>query len=256
VFTGKGLNWGGSLIRPEATGYGAVYFAEEMLKTRNTSFDGKTVAVSGSGNVSQYAIEKVNQLGGRVITFSDSNGTVVDKDGIRGDKWEYLMELKNVRRGRVKDYADRFRCEYFEGMRPWFAKCDVALPCATQNEVSGEDAQMLVKNGCICVSEGANMPTTLEGVNVFLQKKTLYGPGKAANAGGVAVSGLEMSQNSLRLSWTREEVDHRLHDIMKSIHSACVETAKEYGDPGNYVMGANISGFIKVANTMIDQGLV
>jgi len=256
VFTGKGLNWGGSLIRPEATGYGAVYFAEEMLKTRNTSFDGKTVAVSGSGNVSQYAIEKVNQLGGRVITFSDSNGTVVDKDGIRGDKWEYLMELKNVRRGRVKDYADRFRCEYFEGMRPWFAKCDVALPCATQNEVSGEDAQMLVKNGCICVSEGANMPTTLEGVNVFLQKKILYGPGKAANAGGVAVSGLEMSQNSLRLSWTREEVDHRLHDIMKSIHSACVETAKEYGDPGNYVMGANISGFIKVANTMIDQGLV
>lgn len=256
VFTGKGISWGGSLIRPEATGYGCVYFAEEMLKTRGESFVGKTVAVSGSGNVSQYAVEKVNELGGKVITLSDSNGTIVDKDGITGEKWEYLMELKNVRRGRIKEYADKYRCEYFEGMRPWFVKCDVALPCATQNEVNGEEAQMLVNNGCYVVSEGANMPTTLEGVEVFLAKKILYGPGKAANAGGVATSGLEMSQNSLRLSWTREEVDERLHTIMKNIHANCVETAKEYGDPGNYVLGANIAGFIKVADAMIDQGLV
>ncbi len=256
VLTGKGLAWGGSLIRPEATGYGCTYFAEEMLKTRGQSFAGKTVAVSGSGNVAQYAVEKVTQLGGKVITLSDSTGTIVDRDGISGEKWEYVMDLKNVRRGRIKEYADTFHCEYFEGMRPWFVKCDVALPCATQNEVSGEDAQMLVKNGCICVSEGANMPTTLEGVEVFLAKKILYGPGKAANAGGVATSGLEMSQNSLRLSWTREEVDERLHGIMRSIHEACVETAKEYGDAGNYVLGANIAGFIKVANSMIDQGLV
>jgi glutamate dehydrogenase (NADP+) len=256
VLTGKGLNWGGSLIRPEATGYGCVYFAQEMLATRGQSFKGKTVAVSGSGNVSQYAVEKVNQLGGKVITLSDSNGTIVDKDGVTGEKWDFLMELKNVRRGRIKEYADRYKCEYFEGMRPWFAKCDVALPCATQNEISGDDAKMLVKNGCTCVSEGANMPTTLEGVEVFLKNKILYGPGKAANAGGVATSGLEMSQNSLRLSWTREEVDQRLHGIMKAIHEACVTTAKEYGDPGNYVLGANISGFIKVADTMIDQGLV
>ena len=256
VFTGKGIGWGGSLIRPEATGYGCVYFAEEMLKTRGESFAGKTVAVSGSGNVSQFAVEKVNELGGKVITLSDSNGTIVDKDGITGEKWEYLMELKNVRRGRIKEYADKFRCEYFEGMRPWFVKCDVALPCATQNEVNGEEAQMLVNNGCYVVSEGANMPTTLEGVEVFLAKKILYGPGKAANAGGVATSGLEMSQNSLRLSWTREEVDERLHTIMKNIHANCVATAKEYGDPGNYVLGANIAGFIKVADAMIDQGLV
>jgi glutamate dehydrogenase (NADP+) len=256
VLTGKGLNWGGSLIRPEATGYGCVYFAEDMLKTRGQSFQGKIVAVSGSGNVSQYAVEKVNQLGGKVITLSDSNGTIVDKEGVKGEKWEFLMDLKNVRRGRIKEYAEKFHCEYFEGRRPWFVKCDVALPCATQNEVSGEDAQTLVNNGCYCVSEGANMPTTLEGVEVFLKKRTLYGPGKAANAGGVATSGLEMSQNSLRLSWTREEVDQRLHGIMHSIHEACVETAKEYGEPGNYVLGANIAGFIKVANSMIDQGLV
>ena len=256
VLTGKGLNWGGSLIRPEATGYGCVYFAEEMLKTKGKSFAGTTVAVSGSGNVAQYAIEKVNQLGGKVVTVSDSNGTVVDKQGIKGEKWEFLMELKNVKRGRIKEYADKFHGEYFEGKRPWFVKCDVALPCATQNEVSGEDAKGLVANGCICVSEGANMPTTLEGVEVFLKKKILYGPGKAANAGGVATSGLEMSQNSLRLSWTREEVDERLHAIMTSIHKASLETSLEYGDPGNYVLGANIAGFIKVANAMIDQGLV
>ena len=256
VLTGKGLNWGGSLIRPEATGYGCVYFAEEMLKTKGKSFEGMTVAVSGSGNVAQYAIEKVNQLGGKVITVSDSNGTVVDKQGIKGEKWEFLMELKNVKRGRIKEYADKFHGEYFEGKRPWFVKCNVALPCATQNEVSGEDAKALVANGCTCVSEGANMPTTLEGVEVFLKKKILYGPGKAANAGGVAVSGLEMSQNSLRLSWTREEVDERLHGIMTSIHKASLETSLEFGDPGNYVLGANIAGFIKVANAMIDQGLV
>lgn len=256
VFTGKGLNWGGSLIRPEATGYGCVYFAEEMLKTRNQSFAGKTVAVSGSGNVSQYAIEKVNQLGGKVVTISDSNGTVYDKDGISKEKWQYLMELKNVKRGRVRDYATQFKCEYHEGKRPWFVKCDVALPCATENEVTGDDAKMLVKNGCICVSEGANMPTMPEGVEVFLQNKILYGPGKAANAGGVATSGLEMSQNSMRMSWTREEVDNRLHHIMQSIHTACRTTAKEYGDPDNYVLGANIAGFIKVANAMMDQGLV
>ncbi len=256
VLTGKGLNWGGSLIRPEATGYGCVYFAEEMLKTRGQSFAGKTVAVSGSGNVSQYATEKVNQLGGKVITVSDSNGTVVDKDGIKGEKWNFLMELKNVKRGRIKEYADKYKCEYHEGKTPWFVKCDVALPCATQNEINGDDAKMLVNNGCSAVSEGANMPTTLEGVEVFLAKKILYGPGKAANAGGVSTSGLEMSQNSLRLSWTREEVDQRLHNIMISIHKACVETAKEYGDPTNYVLGANIAGFKKVANSMIDQGLV
>jgi glutamate dehydrogenase (NADP+) len=256
VFTGKGLNWGGSLIRPEATGYGCVYFAEEMLKTKGQSFKGKVVAVSGSGNVSQYAIEKVNQLGGKVITASDSNGTIVDKDGIKGEKWDYLMDLKNVKRGRIKDYADKFHCEYFEGKKPWFVKCDVAVPCATQNEVSGEDAKTLIANGCTCLSEGANMPTTLEGVEVFLKKKILYGPGKASNAGGVATSGLEMSQNSLRLSWTREEVDERLHNIMKGIHKAALETSVEFGDPGNYVLGANIAGFIKVANSMIDQGLV
>ncbi len=256
VLTGKGLNWGGSLIRPEATGYGCVYFAEEMLKTKGRSFEGLTVAVSGSGNVAQYAIEKVNQLGGKVVTISDSNGTVVDKQGIKGEKWEFLMELKNVKRGRIKEYADKFHGEYFEGKRPWFVKCDVALPCATQNEVSGEDAKTLVANGCTCVSEGANMPTTLEGVEVFLKKKILYGPGKAANAGGVATSGLEMSQNSLRLSWTRDEVDERLHGIMTSIHKASLETSVEYGDPGNYVLGANIAGFIKVATSMIDQGLV
>ena len=256
VFTGKGLNWGGSLIRPEATGYGCVYFAEEMLKTRDQSIAGKTVAVSGSGNVAQYAIEKVNQLGGKAVTISDSNGTVYDKDGIDGERWHYLMDLKNVRRGRIKEYASQFKAEYHEGRRPWFVKCDVALPCATENEISGDDATMLVKNGCSCVAEGANMPTTPEGVDVFLRSKALYGPGKAANAGGVATSGLEMSQNSIRLSWAREEVDNRLHGIMKSIHQACKETAQEYGAPGNYVLGANISGFVKVANTMIDQGLV
>ncbi len=256
VLTGKGLNWGGSLIRPEATGYGCVYFAEEMLKTRGESFEGKTVSVSGSGNVSQYAIEKVNQLGGKVITVSDSNGTVVDRQGIKGEKWDYLMALKNVRRGRIREFAEEFKCEYYEGRRPWFAKCDVALPCATENEISGEDALLLVNNGCRCVAEGSNMPTTPEGIEVLHNHKVLYGPGKAANAGGVATSGLEMSQNGMRLSWTREEVDNRLHLIMKGIHKACVDTAAEYGQPYNYMLGANIAGFVKVANAMMDQGLV
>jgi glutamate dehydrogenase (NADP+) len=256
VLTGKGLNWGGSLIRPEATGYGCVYFAEEMLKTRGLSFEGKIVTVSGSGNVSQYAIEKVNQLGGKVVTASDSDGCIVDRDGIKGEKWEYLMHLKNVKRGRIKEYAEKFKCEYHEGKRPWFVKCDVALPCATQNEVNEEEAEVLVSNGCISVSEGANMPSDPGAIAVFLKNKILYGPGKAANAGGVATSGLEMSQNSMRLNWPREEVDARLHQIMRTIHHNCYETSKEYGDTGNYMLGANIHGFVKVANAILDQGLV
>jgi len=257
VLTGKGLNWGGSLIRPEATGYGTVYFAEEMLKTKGESFQGKRVAVSGSGNVAQYATEKVNELGGKVVTLSDSSGYIVDDDGISGEKWDFVTDLKNVRRGRIKEYAKKFpSAKYFEGAGVWNVKVDVALPCATQNELNGNDAKTLVDNGCICVSEGANMPSTPEAVEIFIEKKILYGPGKAANAGGVSVSGLEMSQNSLRLSWTREEVDNRLQGIMKNIHQACVEAAEAYGTPGNYVNGANIAGFIKVANAMMDQGVV
>ncbi len=257
VLTGKGLNWGGSLIRPEATGYGAVYFAEEMLKTRGESIEGKRVAVSGSGNVAQYATEKINELGGKVVTLSDSAGFIVDEEGISGEKWEFIMDLKNVRRGRIKEYAEKFKsAAYHEGTGVWSVKVDVALPCATQNELNGEEAGVLVKNGCICVSEGANMPTTPDGVKVFLDNKVLYGLGKAANAGGVAVSGLEMSQNSLWLSWTREEVDQRLHNIMKSIHAAGIEAAETYGHPGNYVIGANIAGFLRVADAMIDQGVV
>ncbi len=255
VLTGKGLNWGGSLIRPEATGYGAVYFAEEMLKTKGLDFNGKTVVISGSGNVAQYATQKVNQLGGKVVTLSDSSGYIYDPDGISGDKWDFIMELKNVKRGRIKEYADEFGVEYHEGKRPWGVKCDIALPCATQNEINEEEAKTLVKNGCYCVSEGANMPSTPDAVNVYIDNKILYGPGKAANAGGVAVSGLEMSQNSLRLSWSREEVDEKLHNIMKSIHSQCVEHGKD-GDFVNYVNGANIAGFIKVADSMLDQGIV
>jgi glutamate dehydrogenase (NADP+) len=257
VLTGKGLSWGGSLIRPEATGYGCVYFAEEMLKTRGQSFKGKTVTVSGSGNVAQYSVEKVNQLGGKVVALSDSEGTIYDPDGIRDEKWEFVMSLKNVRRGRLREYAERFKsAEFREGVCPWSIKCDVALPSATQNEISPEDAKTLVKNGCICVAEGANMPTTADGVEIFQKGKVLFGPGKAANAGGVATSGLEMSQNSLRLTWTGEEVDRRLYDIMKAIHHACVTTAHEYDRPGDYVLGANIAGFVKVANAIIDQGLV
>jgi glutamate dehydrogenase (NADP+) len=255
VLTGKGINWGGSLIRPEATGYGCVYFAEEMLKTKGQSFKGKTVAISGSGNVAQYATEKVNQLGGKVVTLSDSNGTIYDPNGIDNKKLDFILELKNVKRGRIKEYADKYKVEYWEGERPWKAKCDVALPCATQNEINDKDAQMLVKNGCFCVSEGANMPSEPGAIDVYLKSKVLYGPGKAANAGGVAVSGLEMSQNSMRLSWSREEVDQKLHGIMRDIHSTCVKYGKE-GNFINYVKGANIGGFIKVADAMLDQGVV
>lgn len=255
TLTGKGLNWGGSLIRPEATGYGNVYFANEMLKTRGESFEGKTVAISGSGNVAQYSIQKVLDLGGKPVTVSDSSGYIYDPAGIDREKLEYVMTLKNVKRGRIKEYAKKYGCEYHEGKRPWEVKCDVALPSATQNEINGEDAEMLVKNGCFCVSEGANMPSTPEAIDVYMKNKILYGPGKAANAGGVAVSGLEMSQNSLRLSWTREEVDERLHKIMQDIHGTCVK----YGTEGkfiNYVKGANVGGFIKVADAMLDQGVV
>ncbi|MFO7820878.1 MAG: NADP-specific glutamate dehydrogenase [Lentisphaeria bacterium] len=257
VLTGKGLNWGGSLIRPEATGYGATYFAQEMLESRDDSLEGKTCAVSGSGNVAQYTVQKVNQLGGKCVTLSDSNGTIYDADGIDDEKLEYVMELKNIRRGRIKEYADKFPgVEYREGERPWSVKCDCAFPSATQNEISAEDAKTLVDNGCFVVSEGANMPTEPEGVKVFLDNNILYGPGKAANAGGVAVSGLEMSQNSMRVGWCREEVDQRLYNIMKAIHSSAYNASEEYGDAGNLVMGANIAGFVKVADAMLDQGVV
>ncbi|MGD8440008.1 MAG: NADP-specific glutamate dehydrogenase [Holophagae bacterium] len=257
VLTGKGIKWGGSLIRPEATGYGAVYFAEEMLKTRDESFEGKRVAISGSGNVAQYAAEKCLALGAKVVTFSDSSGYVVIEDGVSQEMWEEVMDLKNVRRGRIRELSEKFpSVSYHEGTGVWNVKCDVALPCATQNELDGDDAKTLLDNGCFCVSEGANMPSTPDAVDLFVEKKILYGPGKAANAGGVAVSGLEMSQNSMRLAWTRDEVDERLHDIMCRIHEACVTTAAEYGHAGNYVAGANIAGFVKVADAMIDQGLV
>jgi glutamate dehydrogenase (NADP+) len=256
VFTGKGFGWGGSLIRTEATGYGCVYFAEEMLKTRGENFEGKVCTVSGSGNVAQYTVEKLNQLGAKVVSLSDSNGTIYDPDGIDDEKLAFVLELKNIRRGRIKEYAEKFGVEYFEGKWPWSIKCDCAFPSATQNEISGDDAKTLLKNGCYLVVEGANMPSTPEAIEQFIAKKILYGPGKAANAGGVAVSGLEMSQNSLRLSWTREEVDERLHNIMIAIHKQSYEAAQEYGCPSNLVIGANIAGFIKVANAMLDQGLV
>jgi glutamate dehydrogenase (NADP+) len=257
VLTGKNLNWGGSLIRPEATGYGTVYFANEMLKTRGKTFDGLRVAVSGSGNVAQYATQKATEFGGKVITLSDSNGYIVDEDGITPEKLDYVFDLKNVRRGRIKEYADEYpNAVYHEGVGVWNVPVDVALPCATQNEVNGDDAATLLRNGCICIAEGANMPSTPEAIEAFQAAGVLYGPGKAANAGGVAVSGLEMSQNSMRLAWTREEVDQRLHGIMCSIHEACMLTAEEYGEPGNYMLGANIAGFIKVADSMLDQGVV
>jgi glutamate dehydrogenase (NADP+) len=256
VLTGKGIKWGGSLVRPEATGYGTVYFAEEMLKTRKESIEGKTVTVSGSGNVAQYAVEKCLHLGAKPITLSDSNGTIHDPAGIDKEKLAYVIELKNVKRGRMSEYAKKYpKAQYFEGKRPWHVKCDVALPCATQNEVDENDAKTLVANGCMCVSEGANMPSTPGAIEVYLASKILYGLGKAANAGGVSTSGLEMSQNSLRLSWSREEVDQRLHGIMKAIHEQCVQYGKE-GSFINYVNGANIAGFIKVADAMIDQGVV
>ncbi|HEO71035.1 MAG TPA: NADP-specific glutamate dehydrogenase, partial [Candidatus Hydrogenedentes bacterium] len=257
ALTGKGTSWGGSLIRPEATGYGCVYFAENMLRTRDDGLEGKLCVVSGSGNVAQYTVEKVSQLGGKCVSLSDSNGTIYDPSGIDAEKLRYVMELKNIRRGRIREYAEKFPgVEYREGERPWGIKCDCAFPSATQNEINGEDARRLVDNGCFLVAEGANMPTDPDGVAVFLQNKILYGPGKAANAGGVAVSGLEMAQNSQRIAWTSAEVDARLKDIMRAIHDAAYKAASEYGDPGNLVMGANIAGFVKVADAMLDQGLV
>jgi glutamate dehydrogenase (NADP+) len=263
VLTGKGLGWGGSLIRPEATGYGCVYLAAEMLATKGETFAGKTCLVSGSGNVAQYAIEKITQLGGKVVTASDSSGFIYDEAGIDAAKLAFLMDIKNVRRGRIKDYADKYPSAVYTAFDPvaayspqWDIKADCALPCATQNEINEKDARNLLKNGVYLVAEGSNMPTTPEGVSVFLDAGIPYAPGKAANAGGVATSGLEMSQNSMRLSWSREEVDARLHGIMKSIHTACVDAAAAYGTPGNYVNGANIAGFLKVANAMIAQGLV
>ncbi len=262
VLTGKGREWGGSLIRPEATGYGEVYFAAEMLATRNDSFEGKKVAVSGSGNVAQYAIEKVNELGGCAISISDSSGTIIDMDGIKGEKWDFLMDLKNVRRGRVSEYAEKYGAQYYAGKSVWDVirdenvKVDIALPSATQNEIMADHAEALVKNGCYCVSEGANMPSVPEAITVYLDNNILYGPAKAANAGGVAVSGLEMSQNSLRMGWTREEVDGHLKRIMKDIHTASIQAAEAYGAPGNYQVGANIAGFVKVAKAMTAYGVL
>lgn len=256
VLTGKGINWGGSLIRPEATGYGVVYFAQEMLKTKGMTFDGATVAVSGFGNVAWGVVEKVTELGGKVITLSGPDGFIHDKEGISGEKIHYMLKMRASARDAVKDYADKFNVPFYAGKRPWSVPVDVALPCATQNELDTADARELIKNGCKCVCEGANMPTTLDGVKVFLDAHVLYSPGKASNAGGVATSGLEMSQNSMRLPWPKEEVDLRLHQIMKNIHLTCVETAEKYGTPGNYVSGANIAGFLKVADAMLDQGLV
>jgi len=262
VLTGKGLNWGGSLIRPEATGYGAVYYAEEMLKTRNEDLKGKVALVSGSGNVAQYTVEKLNLLGAKAVTLSDSNGFIYDPDGVNKEKLAFVMDLKEVRRGRIKEYADKFKSAKYTPVEPnrdhnplWDIKAQCAFPSATQNEVNAKDAANLLKNGVYVVSEGANMPSTAEATKMFLDHKILYGPAKAANLGGVATSGLEMSQNSLRLSWTREEVDERLHKIMISSHRTCYETAKEYGTPGNLVNGANIGGFLKVASAMLEQGL-
>ena len=255
VLTGKGINWSGSRIREEATGYGLVYFVEEMLRTRGNSMSGKIVTISGSGNVAQFAAEKAIMRGARVVTFSDSNGFVYDPRGVDAERLAFVKELKNVKRGRIHEYAKQFKCEYFEGKRPWGVRCQVALPSATQNELSGGDAQALVANGCICVGEGANMPSTPEAVDVFLGKKILFGPGKAANAGGVSVSGLEMTQNSMRLQWTNDEVDKRLSDIMKAIHNQCARFGERDGFI-NYVDGANTAGFRKVAEAMLDQGLV
>ena len=255
VLTGKGLNWSGSRIREEATGYGLMYFVDEMFRTRSESITGRVIAISGSGNVAQFAAEKALLMGAKVVTLSDSNGFVHDPSGVDGERLAYLKELKNVRRGRISEYAKKFKCQYVESQRPWSVKCDIALPCATQNEISGEDARQLVGNGCRCVAEGANMPSTPEAVEVFLANKILFGPGKAANAGGVSVSGLEMSQNSLRLSWPANEVDKRLLEIMKAIHNQCARYGQRDGFI-NYVDGANIAGFYKVAEAMLDQGVV
>ncbi|MCZ7583558.1 MAG: NADP-specific glutamate dehydrogenase [Deltaproteobacteria bacterium] len=257
VLTGKGRNWGGSRIRPEATGYGTVYFAKEMLATRKTDFKGKRVTISGSGNVAQYAAEKALEFGAKVLTFSDSAGSIVDEAGIDREKLDFIMDLKNNLRGRIKDYVKKYpKATYLDGQRPWSVTCDIALPCATENEISGDEAKTLVENGCVCVAEGANMPSTPEAIDVYLTKGILYGPGKAANAGGVAVSGLEMSQNSMRISWTRKEVDDRLHQIMCDIHEQCVTHGTQDDGFINYVNGANVAGFIKVADAMMDQGVV
>jgi glutamate dehydrogenase (NADP+) len=256
VLTGKGLNWGGSLIRPEATGFGAVYFAQQMLMTKKLDVAGKVFAVSGFGNVAWGAVKKISELGGKVVTLSGPDGFVYDKDGISGDKIDFMLKLRASSNDRVKDYADEYKVEYFPGKRPWSIKVDVAMPCATQNEIDVDDAKLLVKNGCICVCEGANMPTTIDAYHIFKEAGILFSPGKASNAGGVATSGLEMSQNSMRLPWPKEEVDNRLHQIMKSIHDTCRDTAERFGTPGNYVNGANIAGFLKVADAMMDQGLV
>ena len=256
VLTGKGINWGGSLVRPEATGFGCVYFAEEMLKTRNTNFDGKIVAVSGFGNVAWGAVQKVTELGAKVVTLSGPDGFIHDPDGVKGEKINYMLKLRSSNKDAVEDYSKEYKVQFFPGKKPWGIKVDVALPCATENEIHGADAKELVKNGCMCVCEGANMPTTIEAYSIFKESKILYAPGKASNAGGVATSGLEMSQNSMRLPWSREEVDQRLHEIMKRIHNTCITTAERFGSPGNYVNGANIAGFLKVADAMLDQGLV
>jgi glutamate dehydrogenase (NADP+) len=257
VLTGKGLSWGGSKIRPEATGYGTVYFAQNMLKTRNQDISGKRVVVSGSGNVAQFAAEKVLQLGGKVLTLSDSGGFVYDPDGIDMEKLEYVMDLKNNKRGRMSEYVRKYpKAEFHKGKTPWEIKCEVALPCATQNELNGADASTLIKNGCTCVAEGANMPSTPEAIHAFHEARILFAPGKASNAGGVATSGLEMSQNSLRISWTREEVDDRLKSIMEDIHDSCIAYGKEDGGYCNYVRGANIAGFVKVADAMLAQGVI
>ena len=256
TFTGKGLEFGGSLIRPEATGYGNVYFLQEMLATKGIDIKGKTVCVSGSGNVAQYTVDKLIDLGAKVVTLSDSNGYIYDPDGIDREKWNYVMELKNIERGRIREYAEKYNVKYVEGGRPWGEKCDIALPSATQNEIDGDDARKLVANGVIAVGEGANMPSTPEAIKVFQDARILYSPGKASNAGGVSVSGLEMSQNSERLSWTREEVDQKLHSIMKNIHAACVQYGTEKDGYVNYVKGANVAGFMKVAKAMMAQGIL
>ncbi|WP_298526780.1 NADP-specific glutamate dehydrogenase [uncultured Christiangramia sp.] len=257
ILTGKGLSYGGSLIRPEATGYGNVYFAQNMLKTKGEKLDGKTIVISGAGNVAQYAAEKATQLGAKVVTMSDSGGFIYDKDGIDADKLQFIMELKNERRGRISEYVDQYSgAEYHEGKTPWDIKCDIALPCATQNELDKEDAQALVSNGCMCVGEGANMPCTPEAIEVFHKEKILFSPGKASNAGGVATSGLEMSQNSMRYNWTSEEVDKKLHEIMNDIHEKCVEYGTTEDGYVDYVKGANIAGFVKVADAMLAQGVV
>nr|WP_298990659.1 NADP-specific glutamate dehydrogenase [uncultured Polaribacter sp.] len=257
VLTGKGQSWGGSLIRPEATGYGAVYFAQNMLQRKGDSFEGKTVVISGSGNVAQYAAEKSLELGAKVVTLSDSAGYIYDKEGIDTEKLKFVMDLKNNRRGRIKEYLDTYpNAEYFEGERPWSVKCDIALPCATQNELDGDEAKQLIKNGCMCVAEGANMPSTAEAIHEFQNAKILFAPGKASNAGGVATSGLEMSQNALRMSWSRKEVDEKLKDIMEDIHDSCVEYGKNDDGSIDYVKGANIAGFVKVADAMLAQGII